>query len=279
MKTKIDVTIATKNNESTIKNCIENIKKYIPYKQIIIVDGNSTDRTVEIAKKLGAKIYFDGGLLGKVRYKQASLCKTEWIAIIDSDVFIYQNWWSEVSRYKDKKNIGAVYGWLDESFNDYIPSYEKYIDFYRKNVSLNKKEKYKQWGVFSFSNVLIKRNVILESKSELIGKHASEDVILAKNAVKNGHLIVPVQKSLGTHYHLDPILHCKMRYNRMGKSTVINWGKIMGLKTIFYYFYLLINNFTKYTIHSGSLDINLLKFLLILYKEFLKGAYSEIKKT
>ena len=54
---KIDVTIATKNNEDTIKKCIESIKKNIPYNNIILID-DSDDRTPEIAISLGAKVCY-----------------------------------------------------------------------------------------------------------------------------------------------------------------------------------------------------------------------------
>lgn len=284
MLEKIDVTIATKNNEPTIKKCIGSIKKYIPYNEIIIVDGYSTDKTVDIAKKLGAKIYFDGGLLGEIRYKQASLCKTKWIALIDSDVFINKKWWSETSKYKDDENVGAMYGWLDESFKDQIPSYEKYLKYYRETFNsrqkiLSSRSKYKQWGIFTFSNALIKREIILKSKKTLINKHASEDIIVAKNAVKWNYLIVPVTKVLGVHYHINSVSHCKMRYNRMGQSMVINWGKLAGLQNVLFYFGLFLSNFTRYTIYSRNFDIDLFRFLFILYKEFVKGVYSKIKKS
>lgn len=52
-----DVTfiILTKNEEINIRDCIESIKGFA--KRVVVVDSGSTDKTVEIAKELGADVY------------------------------------------------------------------------------------------------------------------------------------------------------------------------------------------------------------------------------
>ena len=51
----ITAVVLTKNEEMNIRDCIESIKDFV--KRIVIVDSGSTDRTLEIAKELGADIY------------------------------------------------------------------------------------------------------------------------------------------------------------------------------------------------------------------------------
>ena len=51
----ISVIILTYNEEIHVERCLNNAKKFA--KEIFIVDSFSTDKTVEIAKKLGAKVY------------------------------------------------------------------------------------------------------------------------------------------------------------------------------------------------------------------------------
>ncbi|NPA52356.1 MAG: glycosyltransferase family 2 protein [Aquificae bacterium] len=53
---KLSVLIATKNAEDTIERAINSIKEIAD--EIIVVDSGSTDKTLEIAEKLGAKIFF-----------------------------------------------------------------------------------------------------------------------------------------------------------------------------------------------------------------------------
>ena len=55
-KNKISVVVCVKNEEKKIKNCLLSIKKNKNVKEIILVDGNSSDRTVDIAKLYVNKI-------------------------------------------------------------------------------------------------------------------------------------------------------------------------------------------------------------------------------
>ena len=56
MKPKISIIIRTKNEERWILKCLEQIKKqtFKEY-EIILVDNNSTDKTVEKASLVGVK--------------------------------------------------------------------------------------------------------------------------------------------------------------------------------------------------------------------------------
>lgn len=54
------VVICTKNASATIAECINSVIALEPL-EIIVVDGNSTDKTTVIAEKLGAKVTLDGG--------------------------------------------------------------------------------------------------------------------------------------------------------------------------------------------------------------------------
>ena len=58
-KTKISVVIIAKNEEKKISDCLESVKWA---DEIILVDSGSTDKTKQIAKKYGAKIFdYKGG--------------------------------------------------------------------------------------------------------------------------------------------------------------------------------------------------------------------------
>ncbi len=51
---KISVVLATHNEELNLERCLESVKGFAD--EIVIADGESTDQTVEIAKKFGAKV-------------------------------------------------------------------------------------------------------------------------------------------------------------------------------------------------------------------------------
>ncbi|MBI5451878.1 glycosyltransferase, partial [Candidatus Gottesmanbacteria bacterium] len=50
--TKISVAVATFNEEKNIGKCLESVADWVD--EIVVVDGSSTDKTVEIAKKYKA---------------------------------------------------------------------------------------------------------------------------------------------------------------------------------------------------------------------------------
>ena len=51
---KLSIALAVYNEESTLGECLESIRSIAD--EIVIVDGSSTDKTVEVATKYGAKI-------------------------------------------------------------------------------------------------------------------------------------------------------------------------------------------------------------------------------
>ena len=57
---KISGTIITLNNEKLITDCILSLQKVCD--EVIVLDSLSSDRTTEIAKELGAKVYLQAFL-------------------------------------------------------------------------------------------------------------------------------------------------------------------------------------------------------------------------
>jgi glycosyltransferase involved in cell wall biosynthesis len=79
------ITIA-RNSEDTIRDCLESVRNNHPA-EIIIVDGNSTDKTVEIARDYTDRIYSDEGKgLAYARQLGAEMATQEYVAYVDSDV-------------------------------------------------------------------------------------------------------------------------------------------------------------------------------------------------
>ena len=84
----ISVIIIAKNAEMTLEECLSVVNKSDPA-EIIVVDGNSTDRTTEIANRYTEHIYSDEGKgIGYARQLGAEMASQEYIAYIDSDVFL-----------------------------------------------------------------------------------------------------------------------------------------------------------------------------------------------
>lgn len=85
MKNNISVVLATYNEENNLRDCLESVKEIAD--EIIIVDGSSTDRTVEIANSFNAKVIVkDNPPIFHIN-KQIALekAKGEWILQLDAD--------------------------------------------------------------------------------------------------------------------------------------------------------------------------------------------------
>ncbi|MBI4036755.1 glycosyltransferase family 2 protein [Candidatus Daviesbacteria bacterium] len=84
MSTKISATIVTLNEEENIGRCLNSIKDLVS--EIVVVDSGSTDKTIEIAKKEGAKIY-NHVFTNFADQKNFALSKTSegWILSLDAD--------------------------------------------------------------------------------------------------------------------------------------------------------------------------------------------------
>jgi glycosyltransferase involved in cell wall biosynthesis len=82
------VVIITCNEESNLARTLESVKPWVSdgKGEVIVVDSGSTDRTVEIAKSYGAKVFVEGWK-GYAAQKNSALDKAtgDWILSLDAD--------------------------------------------------------------------------------------------------------------------------------------------------------------------------------------------------
>lgn len=80
---KISCVIITFNEEENLSDCLKSVSWC---DEIIVVDSGSTDKTVEIAEKLGAKVFKkDFAGFGEQKQYAVSLASNDWIFSIDAD--------------------------------------------------------------------------------------------------------------------------------------------------------------------------------------------------
>ena len=104
----ISIVIIAKNEESNIKDCLESVRWA---REIVVVDGFSSDRTVEIAKRYTDRIFLrEMDLEGRHRNFAYSKATQEWILSLDADERVS----SELAH-----EIGGVVKQNDTNFSGY----------------------------------------------------------------------------------------------------------------------------------------------------------------
>lgn len=94
---KISAVVLTKNEEKNIEECIESLKWC---DEIVVIDDFSKDKTVDIAHKLGAKVYqrkLDNDFSSQRNFG-LDKAKEEWVLFIDADERVSQKLAEEIQK-------------------------------------------------------------------------------------------------------------------------------------------------------------------------------------
>ncbi len=99
-KQTISVVLATYNEEKNLPDCLESVKDFAD--EIVIVDGQSFDKTVEIAKKYNAKIKITTNkpIFHINKQMAIDMASSDWILQLDAD--------ERISNELEKEILSAV---------------------------------------------------------------------------------------------------------------------------------------------------------------------------
>jgi GT2 family glycosyltransferase len=111
---KASIIIPTKNNADILEKCLESIRNLdYPKEEIelIIVDGHSTDNTVEIAKKYGCKVVYENvGTRGGACNVGVRIANGEFVVFTDADCVVPKDWLKNLIRHFNDGRIASVGG-------------------------------------------------------------------------------------------------------------------------------------------------------------------------
>jgi glycosyltransferase involved in cell wall biosynthesis len=179
---KISACVITKNEEKNIETCISSYKEIVD--EIIIVDTGSDDKTVEIAQKLGARVYYFEWINDFAAAKNYALSKAtgEWIIFLDADEYF------DVSKVSNLPNIILKYGKIHNAIACKMINIEKNtgdvidefinIRIFKKGVTYNNKiheSLYVKNG---------KLNIIYRDKNELLMYHTGYSKSIVEEKIK-----------------------------------------------------------------------------------------------
>lgn len=108
MKFKLSVVLSTRNEEANISQCLESVKGIAD--EIVIVDEESEDKTSDIAKQFGARVYSvkHEAIFHKSKQKAIDLSTGDWILQLDADEKVSPELSKEIKSLINKTNEGII---------------------------------------------------------------------------------------------------------------------------------------------------------------------------
>lgn len=106
---KISVAITTFNEEENIGRCLKAVSDWVD--EIVVVDGSSVDKTVEIAKEYNAKIIrTDNPKIFHINKQKAiDACKGDWILQLDADEIVTPALKEEIIHVLSRKPLNGYW--------------------------------------------------------------------------------------------------------------------------------------------------------------------------
>jgi glycosyltransferase involved in cell wall biosynthesis len=104
----VSVQVCTLNEEANISACLEAIRANDPA-DILVIDGGSADRTVEIARSMGARV-IEAGPIGLARQRRLGYLDSPCplVAFVDADDRIAANWLSTMVSELESGSYSAL---------------------------------------------------------------------------------------------------------------------------------------------------------------------------
>jgi glycosyltransferase involved in cell wall biosynthesis len=206
MTNEIDVVVLTRNSEHTLAPVLRSIFDQVPVGELIIVDGNSSDSTVRIARKFGARILSGDWRLGKARYMGARATRTDWFCFVDSDVVLLPKWYEHLEQWRSMQRVAWASGLTIE--------HSKILNRY----SLSKSRRFARFGSYALSNSLVRRDIVLACSAWLDSSvHAGEDWVFYQHVRDKGMVSLLVTDATCLHLP-DSFYHDIYALYRNGRS-------------------------------------------------------------
>lgn len=97
-----------------LSKCLSSIYQNVPVKNLIVIDGFSTDRTLQILDKFNKKygnisLFQMDGSRAKARTEGIRRVSSDWFMFVDSDVLLCKDWFKK-AQADIASDVGAVWG-------------------------------------------------------------------------------------------------------------------------------------------------------------------------
>jgi len=145
-KAPLSVVVIAKNEETNLDECFGSVYGWAD--EIVLVDDERTDRTVEVAKRYGATIYHrkmdNEGIHRNWAYAQA---KNEWVLSLDADEKVTEELKEEISAALKRDDFHAFSIPLRNFIGSYWVKYGGWYPAGKLRLFMRSRFKYEEVGV------------------------------------------------------------------------------------------------------------------------------------
>jgi cellulose synthase/poly-beta-1,6-N-acetylglucosamine synthase-like glycosyltransferase len=214
---KVSVIVATHNNEQTINGCLKAIFELNypkDFLEVIVVDGCSTDATVEIAEKYPVKVV-SAPLNAPAAYNYAmKMISNEVLGFIDSDAKVEKEWLNKLITYLDDPQVAGVSGGI-ETWNTENP--------WARSIGYDIKSRYARLKKYvvrvATMNLLLKKSAV-----EAVGGFdenlpSQYDTDLGLRITSKGYKVIYEPSAKCYHFHRSTVSGYFRQQLQYGKNT------------------------------------------------------------
>lgn len=241
----VDVVMLTRNSERLLRESLASVYNNVPVNNLIIVDGYSSDRTVEIVKEFQEKygnviLIQEKGTRGSARQRAIDTVKSSWFMFVDSDVVLSDGWFAKAEKLI-KDDVGAIWGIEIWS----VLRKEKIMKLFER-VTL------KIFELRGGTHDLLVRRRAVEGINIPFHLHTYEDSYIKSWICRNGYKVIAAYEPYCIHFRPDSVWTMKQNIGFMVsdlKFAVSHPG--LMLSYAFYAGIVLYEMFTHYLRLSG----------------------------
>lgn len=225
MSLRVDVVIPTWNSAKTLDQALESVQNGIHPSRIIIVDRESEDGTIEIARSHGCVVLQDLVSLGSARMKGVRESDTEWIVFIDDDIVVPSDFMARMERFIDDET-GAVWS---PCVSVVEPDHSEFLAILERKFE-NKDTYALQRADRGCTNAtLIRRDLIVDL--DISDMNAWEDWVITQQVIGSGKKWL-VAKVYSDHVHRAADLSSKDSWNAAGILNLGRTGRITPYQAV-----------------------------------------------